>query len=255
MTVAEHGSPKDDVGCSEPNAADERAKLETFIEQALARGAGRLLGRGYQASVYLLDAPVGRVVVKKAHHSPLVRRVSLAALRREAAVYDRLRDVPGVPRSYGLVNGHLVLEHIEGPSLRRQDKALSDRGRFFARLLATLDAMHAKGVAHGDLKRKDNVLVGPGEEPYVIDFGIAWCVDPGSPRWRRRVFDVLCQMDYNSWLKLKYRRRFEDAENVSPEDAARYRPLLLERAARAVRIPWQKITLRRLRKRRRAHRA
>src|SRR5690606_29851393 len=182
-------------------------------------------------------------------------RLGLRALRREAAVYERLREVSGVPRSYGLVDDHLVLEHIEGPSLRQSEKRLVERERFFVRLLDTLDAMHAAGVAHGDLKRKDNVLVGPGEQPYVIDFGIAWCVGPSSPRWRKRIFAVLCQMDYNSWLKLKYGRRFEDAENVSLADAARYRPLLLERVARAIRIPWQKITLRRLRKRRRKQRS
>jgi len=254
VTVAGNGSSPKDAAPGEPQAPVEQAGLEALVEHALARGDGRLLGRGYQAGAYLIDAPFGPVVVKKAHDTPLVRRVGLRALRREAAVYERLRGVPGVPRSYGLVNGHLVLEHVEGPSLRRQEKQLGDRERFFARLLETLDAMHAAGVAHGDLKRKDNVLVGPGERPYVIDFGIAWCVGPDSPRWRRRVFAVLCQMDYNSWLKLKYRRRFEDAENVAPADAERYRPLLLERAARAVRVPWQKITLRRLRKRHRARR-
>lgn len=255
MTVAEGGSSPTDAARTEPGATVARAELETFVERALAEGRGRLLGRGYQARVYLLDAPIGRVVVKQAYGPPILRRVGLRALRREAAVYERLRGVAGVPRSYGLVDGHLVLEHIDGPSLRRHQDRLEDRERFFTRLLETLDAMHAAGVAHGDLKRKDNVLVGPGERPYVIDFGIAWCVDPDSSRWRRRVFDVLCQMDYNSWLKLKYRRRFEDAENVSPPDAERYRPLLLERAARAVRIPWQRITLRRLRKRHRARRA
>jgi len=253
--VAGNVSTPKDAGRGGPEGPVERAELEAFVEQALASDSGRLLGRGYQAGAYLLDAPFGAVVVKKAHDTPLVHRIGLRALRREAAVYERLRGVPGVPRSYGLVNGHLVLEHIEGPSLRQQEKRLADRERFFAELLETLDAMHAAGVAHGDLKRKDNVLVGPGERPYVIDFGVAWCVGPNSPRWRWRVFDVLRQMDYNSWLKLKYRRRFEDAENVAPADAERYRPLLLERAARAVRIPWQKITLRRLRKRRRARRA
>jgi len=233
----------------------DRAGLETFVAREIERGGGRLLGRGYQAAAYLLESPVGAVVVKKAHASPLLHRAGLRALRREAAVYERLRGVPGVPRSYGLVDGHLVLEHIEGPSLRQHEMRLEDREGFFARLLATLDAMHAAGVAHGDLKRKDNVLVGAGEQPYVIDFGVAWCVDESSPRWSRRVFDVLCQMDYNSWLKLKYQRRFEDAENVTPEDAERYRPLVIERVARSIRVPWQTVTLRRLRKRGRARQA
>lgn len=236
----------------EPSRDDTaRAALTAFLDDALARGTGRLLGRGYQAAAYLLDSPAGPVVVKKAHDSPLVHGLGLSALRREAAVYERLRGVPGVPRSYGLVNGHLVLEHIDGPSLRRQEGKLEDRDAFFARLLETLDAMHGAGIAHGDLKRKDNVLVGPGERPFVIDFGIAWCVSPEAPAWRRKLFDVLCQMDYNAWVKLKYRRRYAE---ISAEDAERFRPLLLERVARAIRVPYQKATFRRARKRRKTQR-
>lgn len=230
-----------DTGCGP-------AALERWLARAFEQGTARLLGRGYQASAYLLDSPVGPVVVKKAHESPLLHRLAVRTLRREAEVYARLTGVPGVPKSYGLVGDHLVLEHIDGPSLRRHETRLADPEAFFARLLATLDAMHAAGIAHGDLKRKDNILVGPGEQPYVIDFGIAWRAGPGARRWRRAVFDLVRQMDYNAWIKLKYRRR---TENLSPADAARYRPLLLERVARAIRIPWQKVTLRRLRKRRR----
>ena len=60
------------------------------------------------------------------------------------------------------------------------------------------------------------------------------------------------QMDLNAWVKLKYGRRVnpETARDVlSAEDAAIYRPLLIERVARAVRVPWQTITLRRPRQR------
>jgi hypothetical protein len=64
-------------------------------------------------------------------------------------------------------------------------------------------------------------------------------------------------MDLNAWVKLKYRRRIDpEAERdvLSTEDAAIYRPLLIERIARAVRVPWQTITLRRPRQRWRARR-
>ena len=87
--------------------------------------------------------------------------------------------------------------------------------------------MRSAGVAHGDLKRKDNVLVGPGEQPYVIDFDIAWCTGADAPLWRRKLFNVLCQMDYDAWVKLKHRRRYNE---ISAEDAERFQPLLLERA-------------------------
>lgn len=230
-------------------AGPATADLESWLPPALASGEGRLLGRGYQGSVYLLSSPVGDLVVKSANVSPLLRMFGRRALRREAEIYARLRGVPGTARCYGLLHGHLLLEHVEGRSLRQCELDLEDPVGFFARLLTTLEAMHARGIAHGDLKRKDNILVGVGEQPYVIDFGIAWRAEADSPRWRRTIFDTVRQMDYNAWIKLKYRRK---VDALTAEDAARYRPLLLERVARAIRIPWQKLTLRRLRKRHRS---
>jgi serine/threonine protein kinase len=117
--------------------------------------------------------------------------------------------------------------------------------------------MHAAGVAHGDLKRKHNVIVAAGEQPYLIDFGIACRRDANDTLWNRWVFATFRQMDLNAWLKLKYGRRVDPAVEpgvLSEADAALYRPLLIERLARAVRVPWQIITLRRPRQRWRAGR-
>ena len=165
----------------------------------------------------------------------------------------------GWSRAYGLIGGEaLALEYITGPSLREHDAALAHRDEFFARLLATVLAMHAVGVAHGDLKRKHNVIVGAGEQPYLIDFGIAYRRSATNSVWNRVVFAHARQMDLNAWVKLKYGRRVDpDAEPgvLSAEDAALYRPLLIERVARAVRVPWQTLTLRRPRQRWRARRS
>ncbi|HLF09828.1 MAG TPA: hypothetical protein VJA26_01325, partial [Gammaproteobacteria bacterium] len=64
-------------------------------------------------------------------------------------------------------------------------------------------------------------------------------------------FEWVKQMDYNAWAKLKYRRRMSE---ISGEDATRYKPLMFERIARWIRIPWQMLTLRRPRQRWRARR-
>jgi hypothetical protein len=64
-------------------------------------------------------------------------------------------------------------------------------------------------------------------------------------------------MDYNAWVKLKYGRRIDPETEpgvLAAEDAAAYRPLWIERMARALRVPWQAITLRRARQRWRARR-
>lgn len=228
---------------------EDTSELIRWLRAEMRRSDGELLGSGYQAVVHRYRGPHGDFVVKSAHDSAL-GFVWRYALGREHRVYMRLAAVPGVPRSHGLIdNRHLVLDYIPGSSLRDHDAPLRDRERFFAELLTSIEAMHAAGVAHGDLKRKDNVVVGPDERPYIIDFGIA--------RLRHGVragviFKLVAQMDYNAWTKLKHGR--DRLDELPAEDAARYRPLWLERIARWIRIPWQKLTLRRPRQRWRARR-
>ena len=194
-----------------------------------------------------LSSRAGELVVKSPHSNPLLAWFGRRAIRREALVYARLQGVDGVPRSFGLAAGeHLVLEHIDGPTLRESGAGLADRERFFDRLLATLRAMHAAGVAHGDLKRKENLLVGPDESPRLIDFGIA-AVDQDGALARLR-FDWTRQVDLNAYIKLKYG---PDRSAMTAQDAALYRPLWIERVLRKARRPWQWLTLRRARKTRR----
>ncbi len=232
---------------------NRRDELAAWLRKEVGTNPGTLLGRGYQASVHRYTSPLGDVVVKRPHSNFPLRLLGLATLKREQRVYERLANVAGIPRSYGLLDdGYLVLEAIDGPSLRDHEPHLENRERFFARLFETIAAMHEAGVAHGDLKRKDNVLVGPRERPYIIDFGVASLRKHPARTWNSMRFAWFAQLDVNAWIKLKYRRNMRE---LSPEDAARYRPLWLERIARWIRIPWQKLTLRRPRQRWRQHRS
>jgi predicted Ser/Thr protein kinase len=240
----------------DPRSAARTASPTSEIEAAIAAGAGRELGRGYQASVHAYSTTRGEVVVKTPHGGPLAG-LWRTLLERERAVYERLGGIAGIPRSFGMVSGGLALEYVAGPSLREHEARIADRDELFAKLRATLTAMHAAGVAHGDLKRKDNIIIGPGERPYLIDFGLAVRRSATNALWNRCVFEPLVQMDLNAWVKLKYGRRIDPAVEpgvLSAEDAAVYRPLPIERMARAVRVPWQTITLRRPRQRWRARR-
>lgn len=209
----------------------------------IAASRGELLGAGYQASVSVHDTSQGRLVVKTALRRRVFGRASIA---REHEAYERLAGIAGIPRTFGMLgDSGLVLEYVEGNSLREHEALLRDHDAFFARMLNTIDAMHAAGVAHCDLKRKDNTLVGPNETPFLIDFGVACILRDDDGRAKRTWFRMMRQMDYNAWVKLGFGR---NPENLPHEVAIRYRPLLLERIARWIRIPWQKLTLRRLRK-------
>jgi predicted Ser/Thr protein kinase len=220
------------------------------IEQWLAAGPpekGTELGRGYQARTTLYRAPFGRFVVKTARGVWPWRALGEAALRREHAIYARIAGVPGTPRCIGLIGGkHLALEYLEGGTFRRREHDIENWERFFERLLGTIRGVHARNVAHGDLKRKDNLIVGLDERPYIVDFGVASVERPGWAPWSNAMYRWMRQYDYNAWVKLKTRRQ---REPLTDEEAALYRPTLLERVARIIRVVWQKLTLRRLRRR------
>ncbi len=211
--------------------------------------SGSPLGAGYQASVELYETPLGNFVVKRARGPFFWRRLGETALRREREIYARLRDVQGVPECLGMLDDkHLVLEHVPGDSYRQRQHELRNRDLFFLRLLETLKDIHAAGIAHGDLKRKDNLLVGPDERPFLIDFGLACVRSESGPRLEKLFFEWVKQYDYNAWIKHKYKRR---VDAIAPEDARYYRPMKLELVARGIRTLWQKITLRRFRTRHR----
>jgi predicted Ser/Thr protein kinase len=211
---------------------------------------GELLSSGYQGVVYKVPAgddypDVESLIVKEAMGSPPVRRLRRWMIRREYDVYRRLEGVAGVPRCFGMHEDCLLLEYIDGHPLRLSAHELDDRDRFFAVLLETLLAIHRAGVAHADMKRKDNIIVTPEGLPCLIDFGSA-VVRPANERsWKYRIFREACQIDLNAWVKHKYLGRYDE---LTPEDARFYAPTRIERIVRPVRQTWRKLTGRRLRK-------
>ncbi len=230
--------------------ADERHQLSPgqckalldWIESGESEATASL---GYQGSVRTYQGPAGAFVIKAPAGRGLRRILGRAAIRREEHVYGRLRGIPGIPECYGRIGGqYLVLAHIPGGTLHARESDLRDREKYFAGLLATLRKMHDAGVAHGDLKRKRNILVGPGEQPFVIDFGIAVLAN-GQ---RGFLFELVRQVDRNAWVKHKYRGQMND---IAVEDAPLYKPMRSESLMRVLRTAWHAATLRRWRKRRR----
>lgn len=206
----------------------------------------RLLASGYQGAVWLVQSPGGVHIVKRATGRGPMRALRLAMLRREAAIYERLRGVAGIPESRGIdADGQLVLAFVAGPSLRERRLSPDERDVFFTELRDLILSMHRAGVAHGDLKRKDNVLVGPGGHPFLIDFGTAIAAPPGAGWLRRAIYRQVCRVDLNAWFKLKYQR---GATEVDAADLRYYDPTLPERVARLLRRAWRKVTLRRWRR-------
>jgi predicted Ser/Thr protein kinase len=192
--------------------------------EAAVTGDARRLNAGHQGAVYLVELGGRPLIVKAPTGRWPLRVLRLRHLRHEARAYARLEGVTGVPRCHGLAGGrYLVLDYVEGPNAR--DARLRDNAAFYDRALEIIEALHARGVAHVDLKRRDNILVAAGEQPLLLDFGLAVLRESGFHPWNHYLYGLACRLDLNAWIKHKYRDRREE---MTEQDHQRYRPMLYE---------------------------
>ena len=140
------------------------------------------IGSGGMGVVYAAqqDRPRRTVAIKVLRrgfrHPEILRR-----FEHEAEVLGRLLH-PGIAQVYAFHSGtrpvpaYLVMELVAGPPITDYARAerLSVPGRvaMIAKLADAIQHAHERGVIHRDLKPA-NVLVAPGGQPKVLDFGIA----------------------------------------------------------------------------------
>lgn len=201
------------------------------------REGQRLEHRGYQGNIHTGHIGKNKILIKSAAGRGVTAWLNRRMLRREYLIYSRLAGISGIPHCYGFFMGHyLVLENVESQTLRHA--TIGDRKKFFVEMLATIEAIHARGVAHGDLKRKENILVTHDSRPCLIDFGVSNYRKPGFHPLNHFWHGFSHQHDFNAWIKHKYDRKFED---ISAEDAKYHRPLRIERIARTIKKAWIRI--------------
>jgi predicted Ser/Thr protein kinase len=189
------------------------ADLEQWVESSLATGSN-ILATSNQGIVLLFEGDGLKLVIKSAMGRGPVRKARQATLEREYAAYQRLDGVKGVPTCYGLLaKRYLVMEFIEGTAYRQA--TWRDRDQWFAELLTIIQTFHARGVSHGDLKSKTNMIVGNDQKPYVIDFGTTFLFKPGFHPVNNHLFEYGKRLDINAWVKHKYHGRYK---NASEED-------------------------------------
>lgn len=219
-------------------------ELIDWLERAARTGAP-VLGHGYQAAVYLYDECDPPLVLKTCWGRGPARYLRRLMLVREWRAYQRLRDVSGVPHGYGMLNGeHLVLEYIRGVPFRQA--RIDDRERFLERLVALVEQLHERGVAHCDLKKKENVMVLEDGRPCFLDLGAAICFKPGFAPLNHQLFRIGQILDRNACLKLYYGKPLS---RLSREQLAGFQRTRIEKVTRWVR--YRRAEFRRLVARRR----
>jgi serine/threonine kinase PknH len=142
----------------------------------------RLLGSGGMGSVYeAQDTVMDRVVALKVISGPYAHNQDYRQrLQREARIAGRLKDPHVVPvHSTGEIDGHLYVDMrlIEGSDLEtllRQSGPLppAKAVSIVRQIASALDAAHAAGVLHRDVK-PGNILITADDFAYLVDFGIA----------------------------------------------------------------------------------
>lgn len=130
------------------------------------------------------------------------RVVGPLLIAREAQALARLDGMAGVPVLYRRVDSRGVLmSFVPAKPWSKADAP----PRAFDDLYTLLGEMHARGVAHCDLRTAGNILMDDEGRPYLVDFvarvhrGRAWNLP-----WNW-VFRAFCRADRDALAKLKVR--------------------------------------------------
>ncbi|SBS79022.1 Serine/threonine protein kinase [uncultured Mycobacterium sp.] len=141
----------------------------------------RLLGRGGMGEVYeAYDTAKGRAVALKilsdgVSHDPAFR----ARFQRESQAAAILQEPHVIPiHDWGEFDGRLYIDMrlVQGQTLAEMIKqgplAPARAVGIVTQMAAALDAAHAAGLIHRDVK-PENIIVTPADFAYLVDFGIA----------------------------------------------------------------------------------
>jgi len=189
---------------SEP--ADALGRLRAMPLEALYAHAERRFrdGGGTEPVVAVVACDGARAVLKDygAAQGWFARLIGPLLTRREVQALQRLDGIDGVPRLYRRIGRRaLLIEYVPG----RPWAEMRPDAHAYERLWQLMAAMHARGVAHCDLRAPSNTLVDEAGNPYLVDFvarvlrghdwNLAW-------NW---VFRQFRRADRNAFAKLKVR--------------------------------------------------
>jgi tetratricopeptide (TPR) repeat protein/predicted Ser/Thr protein kinase len=151
---------------------------------------GKRLGAGGMGQVYVAEDPTLKrlVAIKRAaprsRSDPKDRKRFLKEAQRASALnHPNLGGVYDVVEHAGEL--WLVMEYVEGETLRHRLKRPISRDEFFVIAMQCcegLNAAHEQAIIHGDIK-PENIMITPGNRAKILDFGVArraWTTTPDT---------------------------------------------------------------------------
>ena len=139
---------------------------------------------------------------------------------RENKAYRRLKGLEGIPRIYGVIDGlAIVVEEIRGRNIEGLERKNPLGETFFYDLWQLIEKIHDRGLAHCDLKRAPNILIGEDGKPYIVD----WSASVSRSEFRffplNHIYRRFLEDDFNAVTKIKLTHI---PDRVSPEERRRY---------------------------------
>lgn len=187
-----------------------------------------------------------RAIVKDFRYNGFLYRniIGRFLIWRETKAYRKLKDLKGVPVFYGSLGGiTLIVEEIEGTDIERLEVISSLSETFYGELKDLIKEIHKRGLAHCDLKRAPNIMLGSDGKPYIVD----WASAISEREFRffpmSLIYERFIKDDLNAITKLRLKYQ---PEKVSQEDKDLYMKRgRLERLVRAVK-DWFKDSLKKI---------
>jgi RIO-like serine/threonine protein kinase len=139
---------------------------------------------------------------------------------RETKAYRRLKGLDGVPEFFRVINGlAIVISAVDGVSIEGLENRERLPNTFFRELRKRLAKIHGRGLAHCDLKRAPNILLGRDGKPYIVDWSASITSGECRPFPLNRIYGRFIQDDLNAVVKHQLKHC---PESVAPEEIRIY---------------------------------
>ena len=194
-----------------------------------------------RADVLLIESHGDKAILKDYSGSNKGFRLFIAPLLvyreiRALRILDEVRGVPGFIRK--LSRQTFLIEFIPAKRMCAVKEGIN-WVQFIPRVEALVNALHKKGVVHGDLRNVTNILVAPQQRPVFVDFVSAVHCGHRFNIFSLILFKLCLPIDHGAMFKLKKKYA---PQLITPEEHHRYaNPGRIETVAR-----WLSVRIRNL---------
>ena len=198
--------------------------LKRFRQNKINLNSAIPFKEGNQSKIYKIQTEFDTFIYKLPSGSNfIVKTINAFLIKREYKILKRIQHIKGVPEVF-FYNKGIFMKFYNGVNIRDFMNIHTEiKNEFYAQLLQTIQNLHNMGIAHCDLKRKENILILEDQSFVILDFGISYrCRN----RFFQPLFNLLKQTDLNAYIKIKYDKNYN---HLSDDDKKIYKLTRIEK--------------------------